>query len=1788
MAVRWRTGAAIIAAVILAAAVAQAGPLSVRYALDRRVFKVCILLTPPNYTNVNPYFFIALQHNPLKPPGWEFENPLASPFVTQEMYNAWTNPAHAPDAGSGPNYWSRVGYQDPATAPGQPINKSWPQYWEVYYNGRMGDRLRDFDLIYISAHQVNIASAALRRALCEAVEEGAILWIDSGAHDAGGPQQMQIVNLEPPRVNAASKVPFGFAWGPAANYFRERISKHADLLLKPFSLTDEVYWLGDYPEPGQPTDCQYIDFSAATGPADQELAPIVLTRDYGSGQGYPAVAVCQYGAGRIVVSSIGIGDDVEEWMVFGWEGPDAYQSPDIKFAYNVLAWGTQWESARQASSNSGYTSASVLPPLEVKWQFPDPVRDLPTTALDDEIGPVVGTPVVSNGMVFAVTLNSQNGRPAMLLCFDADPDRDLDGDGLVDDAADLDGDGNPDPDFFDYRYGMPYDLVWAMPLQAIVGSANAVTPRFSSPTVALVTAYDTAGNPRSIPVVIVACTNLAFPAGPAPGYVAAVNALVDRSVLSVMNPPFNRTGQVVWRFTLAPWGNAQVRDVSTPVVHRGWVYVACSEVDPAVDGQPGLSADDCYGRVWCFDLRTGGDPVAGGGYWVYPDPDLNRDGVTAPADPRETECQNVLPPLQEPDWLINLPTELPPDPGCVPVVTTHTRNAEDDLTEAVVMINTPVSVRYDSASGTVKIGRSNLAAPFDPDGNANARLGGMDIALIPTPCRVVGGQPEYLLNAQFYRVYMADPIDATQNIIIERYDDTAINIGATAPVSPADPADDCYVDATNSRRLIIKPHAARYLLSAPSGSGGIADPIRLAHVVRLLVTYNGNPGPEGAWLRGIQPWRTRYDLAERRATPGAVRNRVLYATTDIPAGNQDGLRTGKVVAQDLRILARHWQFDVRGSSPAGPLDTTIRARIQSAPAAMHGTVVAAASLVPTGQALPATGEVVGLASEAQLTVQLGSYLTGSPFTAGHVGIAKGTPDGSPPVTVRLLAVPDAGGNPVVVPPWYYVVDFDNRTITFKWEVAHRIRVQAGNPPQLVTLHIYGEPIIVTWRHDNATPENPSDDGWITELQRVPGLCRFAYLPGYIKLKRYPVQLNTVQIKLVDGTPIAGWQPGEATVTYGGNVLLPHGWIDLRPAFLDYNANATQDPGEPSVPVGAIVRVSYTGFDPDTGFITIPNPALNIGEELHQLTVQFGQPSAGVSVAGTAAYVGTEGLADAAGNFTTPAGAASPAETLLSLVWEPSTNLVRGFLTRPAYIGRFATSPTDIPVATAAPSIASEGVFVGARIKSNAATPLGIGFVSNLRSSRTLICDANRIIECAGQYINWELVGTQSWHYGQGRAGQEPARMELNKPSKATLLPNGNLLVVDTGNNRVVEVDRSGNVLWPLDSNGYDYYTSPENRRLHLRRPTDAQRFYTLEDANGDGTLERVINTVIADSGNFRVLHVRSWMEWDASQNRYEWRHSVEVVTPERLRDPTDPHRRVRARYTKVAILTHPRDGSLIGYLCAAANLRMLVVVGYVDDGTGNVARMVNPPASGLLPGESGAGALTWRIWAWLYDPDLTDGVDERYDPLIFANLRDMQLRRIGDVVYLTVCCRSYQGRLSLLRQGQQPYGADPGPGVFEFRVNYDPASAGLIAPTAGGAPGYPLQDIPIWRFTFAEYQNFPFFRIRLPNGTTWQKPFRPTCAQILPNGNHLIANSVGLIERLTKAAIRQLAQTAGTTWETGIVTTSEVFEVETDDQGDGDPSNDVHRLDWRRIIPDPYGTDWPDPLLAPAYAERAG
>lgn len=84
--------------------------------------------------------------------------------------------------------------------------------------------------------------------------------------------------------------------------------------------------------------------------------------------------------------------------------------------------------------------------------------------------------------------------------------------------------------------------------------------------------------------------------------------------------------------------------------------------------------------------------------------------------------------------------------------------------------------------------------------------------------------------------------------------------------------------------------------------------------------------------------------------------------------------------------------------------------------------------------------------------------------------------------------------------------------------------------------------------------------------------------------------------------------------------------------------------------------------------------------------------------------------------------------------------------------------------------------------------------------RILIVDAegSRVL-----LVDKETAG-EVWAYGMGKRKHGRYDGRLNNPHDAEMLPNGNIIIADTGNGRLVEVNNKGKAVWSSDDSSFKY------------------------------------------------------------------------------------------------------------------------------------------------------------------------------------------------------------------------------------------------------------------------------------------------------------------------------------------------------------------------------------------------
>ncbi len=946
--------------------------------------------------------------------------------------------------------------------------------------------------------------------------------------------------------------------------------------------------------------------------------------------------------------------------------------------------------------------------------------------------------------------------------------------------------------------------------------------------------------------------------------------------------------------------------------------------------------------------------------------------------------------------------------------------------------------------------------------NVNTVASPSQYALVPTPC---DGSGAPLLNAQYYLTRLNHNGVTSVTSPATRDDGTPTPPTVVVNTAPYTYGGEDYAEFNN----VGGPGGVLEHLATLSGAAPYNNPLTLRSGCRVAITYQVGattyPG-EVHYLPGPVAWartRSASHVTEHSGTLAATGSGVSVMETE----------TGRLLFA--------W-------TPT--LDSPLAVTTTNESAAAHDAdTVMAVSNVRTG-ASPAewTGMVHGVRTAADLTLHLGRALPDS------VRIADGSA-----VTVVVLQT----GAPV--PSGLMDVDYSERLVRFRSSAAALVA---------------GKAVLVNWTDSTGAAHT-------NEVHVLPKLARFEYLGGWVRLQRYPVILGSISITLTDGTPV-NWPANfhEPTVNFnldgsGAVPVLPNGWIRLYDPATGTGATVTDALGVAHSVVGREIVISYRGWSEPDGAVVNVGPGGAYPAEHQQVPVFLGSNRSGAGVSGQTVTVGSLGAVDPSGNFLAPPGGESPFDTLLSLVWDPIKRFVTGRLARPAYSDPAAPL---VPGVLGTPTSAGGRLYVGTAGLSAPLTVGEPGWVGCLGPRRTLICDGNRLVETTGSERTWVLTGSKAYTYG--RSAPEPKRtVPFSRPAKCAALSDGSLLVVDTGNNRVIVVDRQGNQTWPLDEYGFDYYSSPARtdpavpggvagnyNLLQLSQPADAHRYV---DAAG------AAHTVIADTGHNRVVDViTTTLPGGGTQ------HRVVEVTPSHVRPPWDPTRQLKLRYVRAQPIFDFNNNNVIGYLCAATNVDRVVVV---EAGT----RYVDPNPSTIPPG----GTRPWADWLPLYDP--TSGPR-------FPNLRHVEYFRYGDRAYVAVVAGGI--------------GNSNEDGVWLWEINT------ITGPVSGPGPFGST-----WSYTATDYAGAGVFsRVVTPAGATYVKRFYPVCAKLLYpgpayGGNVLITNYTGVIEHLARENVGSV----------GSGLNGEVFEV------------DINRnLLEGRTIPDPFEADWNDPLNQPAYAER--
>ncbi|MCS6919502.1 MAG: DUF4159 domain-containing protein, partial [Fimbriimonadales bacterium] len=301
-------------------------------------------------------------------------------------------------------------FRNPFALAGTTRNQA--RYWLVDVSRLNDNQLARYQILLLSRTTWGDMTPEIREKLRRFVDSGGVLWIDAPAQGASGrlffPEVLPVANTGAINI----------------------VNLNHPLLRGYYTLTPaEVANLGLR---GRGFGGGALDISA-----NRPVLQIVTAVNANT----PIIAAATYGSGRIVVSNARIAAAINAPLVRGngTVPPQAAEFrmetvPDLelKFAYNLIRWAGASTSDAFNARRANAVSDQYGAPLAVRWRDRDTSYDLSN-----------GTPVAYGGLVFVVG----GGR---LLCYDAVPQRDLDGDGRTDDGI------------LDLERGESFDKVWGV------------------------------------------------------------------------------------------------------------------------------------------------------------------------------------------------------------------------------------------------------------------------------------------------------------------------------------------------------------------------------------------------------------------------------------------------------------------------------------------------------------------------------------------------------------------------------------------------------------------------------------------------------------------------------------------------------------------------------------------------------------------------------------------------------------------------------------------------------------------------------------------------------------------------------------------------------------------------------------------------------------------------------------------------------------------------------------------------------------------------------------------------------------------------------------------------------------------------------------------------------------------------------------------------------------------------------------------------------------------------------
>lgn len=405
----------------VAAVVALAQPLS--YAHRRTTVNAGVLLiesqrigNPSVPANPAPHIWFNIDSDSsVKPAGWTFDSPMGQSSMTADMWQRWRN---RPGAGFVPPVGSRISKRDAS-------------YWEVSLTTVGQETMARFDVLSLSLNGTLSLNSIEREKLRNYIDQGGILWVD-------------LINDASIGLDLANGIPYGFDW--MVSNAPIQINPAHPLLRRPNLLSVNDVRRMDYAFALSGVVTLRVNLAkwkvarllSWIEPDSRRLEPVAANVDGNT------ISSGRLGDGYIVVTSRGVSATLNRGfnrnapppavpqVNRGFAGLEPVVDPQFtaaaKFVVNLLSLNTSYAMPGAGSRKSSSSGSNVRAPLLERFNVSLGAieRDKP--------------PALFKGYL----ITSIGGRVTV---FDAQPDRDIDGDGDPDD-------GEPD------LAGSGADLIW--------------------------------------------------------------------------------------------------------------------------------------------------------------------------------------------------------------------------------------------------------------------------------------------------------------------------------------------------------------------------------------------------------------------------------------------------------------------------------------------------------------------------------------------------------------------------------------------------------------------------------------------------------------------------------------------------------------------------------------------------------------------------------------------------------------------------------------------------------------------------------------------------------------------------------------------------------------------------------------------------------------------------------------------------------------------------------------------------------------------------------------------------------------------------------------------------------------------------------------------------------------------------------------------------------------------------------------------------------------------------------